>query len=166
MPNYCNYGMKIKGKKENVNKLIDYIKADYDYNKEEPYCSEEKHFFRMFECEVYEKTIIEDDKEYSCEAYGYCAWSIYSCMFKGDSTYYNGFKDREKFFATDIVTESKLLDLEIEIFSEESGVGFMEHYLIDKGKLLINDCIDYIETYDEETDEYETEGGLEWNFSI
>lgn len=168
MPNYCNYGMRIVGKKENVEELIKYMKADYDYTDSKNYCSEKHHLFRVFECDVNEDSINEEDGIYSCEAYGSCAWSIHSCMFDGEHTYYKrnieeyGYNSR----AITIQQASKELNLEIEIFSEEGGCGFMEHYIIKNGEILVNDCVEYSEEEDEETGEWTQIGGLEWDFAI
>lgn len=175
MPNYCNYGMKIKGQKENVEKLVSYLKADYYYKEDGTVeCSADKHFFRIFEVE---ETHSENEGDlYSSMVYGYCAWSVYSCMMQGEHTYYNRFKEKDKkeFYGTHMVEATNELDLEVEIFSEESGMGFMEHYIIDKGKVLVDDCVDWRELYDEEgepiydeeTGEQKAEGGMEWAYTI
>lgn len=78
---------------------------------------------------------------------------MYSCMFDGASTYQQ--KDTTG-KGTTITALAKELNLDIEIFSEEPGCGFMEHFLINNcGELEINDCIDYYEYYIEEYDTLE-----------
>lgn len=190
MPNYCNYEMKIKGKKENIEKMYSFLKADYCYHRRKPEsektpteCTADKHFFRVFECELLDNDAIKppetfeeavklvSDDIYSIVVEGYCAWSVFSCMFEGPHTYYSDFvadmgKDNPNFKGITIPIASKELDLEIEIFSKEPGMGFMEHYVVDKGLTIIEDCIDYSEEYDEETDEYTESGGIEWNYTI
>ncbi len=44
-----------------------------------------------------------------------------------------------------LIEASKILDLTIEAFSSECGCQFMEHFVIDKGNFIINDCIDWSE---------------------
>ena len=49
----------------------------------------------------------------------------------------------------------------VEMYSEESGNGFEEHYLIaPSGEILESECVDMSESYDEENDEWIKEGGF------
>lgn len=172
MANYCSYEMKIKGKKENVDKLIEYLKSDYRYeNNVLVECEADKHFCRVFECHIAESG--EEEYQGYEIVYGSCAWSVLSCMMSGDHTYYKDFKKCENNKVTCMTEATKELDLEVEIFSEEPGCCFMEHFLIDKGEILIEECVDWQECYDEEGDpiydEYGNrvhEGGLEWDYTI
>ena len=169
MANHCYFEMKIVGKKENVLKMYKYLKADYCYNINGPlkYCTEDKHFFRVFNACSDNLGEYYDNKD-NCylQVYGNCAWSVYSCMMSGPGTYcdnYSHIKDA-KFTSLDKV--SKELNLDIEVISEEPGCEFMEHFLIKQGEILIDECIDFREEYDEDTDEYERIGGMEYSFSI
>ena len=47
-------------------------------------------------------------------------------------------------YLTSIDKVSKELDLLIEIVSEERGFNFTEHYVIDNGEILVNECNDLI----------------------
>ena len=171
MPNYCSFSLKAVGKKENLEKLQEYLKQDYDYNDKKNYPTG-KHFFRVFEVYTNESiTAIDEDKDiHEMIVDGECAWSVFSCMFSGNATYYNDLKSRippEDFKGITIPMAAKELNLKIEIFSEEPGWGFMEHYLIDNdGQVLIDDCRDYEEQYDEETGETRAIGGIECVFTI
>ena len=84
--------------------------------------------------------------------------------------------------------ESERLNLNIEVFSEECGCCFQEHYVIKQGILEIDECVDYYEFCKEDykskaeaekalkteiTDEewnnddtYIIRGGFEWDFEI
>lgn len=171
MPNYCNYEMHIKGRKEACK---EFRKMMVDYNLP-------KHFWRVFEADIVEESGSEE--EYVMHIAGYCAWSVYSCMFEGKHTY------AEDFGGTSLQKESERLQLEIEVYSEEPGLQFMEHYYFNNGEELINEEIKWeCHYYDE--DEYEsfdewledvgldiTEddlddggycciGGVEWDFSF
>lgn len=177
MPNYCNYEMKIVGKKENVGKIVSYLQAEYNYNydwEKEIYkfskCTADKHFFRVFEADLLDT---EDDydvknKLIAVTVNGSCAWSVYCCMFKGEYTYYSNPKSKYDIFkGTNMEDVTKELDLKVEIFSEEFGNNFMEHYLIDKGNILINECKDFETKYDKEEDVYViASGGLDWDYQI
>jgi hypothetical protein len=142
--------MKVVGTKANINKFIKVIQADYSYN--EMKFSYERHMFRVFEAE-YDEIEKRSDGKFETIINGYCAWSVASCMLRGG--YYNDVKKGypDDFRGTTLDIESKILHLDIEVFSEESGCCFMEHYLIRNGKIEIDDCVDFYEYY---TDEYET----------
>lgn len=66
-------------------------------------------------------------------------------------------KELESFPNSSLIRESEILNLTIEVFSEECGLCFSEHLVVDNGKLLVNDCVDYREYYFEEEDENDTE---------
>lgn len=188
MPNYCNYSMCVKGTKENVEEFIKVIQADYNYGTME--FSYDRHFFRVFEADYNEIEEL-DDNIYQAIIDGYCAWSVSSCMFNNhSSSYYNALKERypNAFRGTTLPIESKRLNLDIEVFSEEGGMCFQEHYIILKGDVVCDECVDWNEYY---IDEYETKeeaeedleieitdeewnsgdsyisrGGFEWDFDI
>lgn len=121
MANDCWYDMKIKGKKENCQK---WIKKMEDYN-------EPNHFWRFFNVNIY--TEWEEDDQYCYRITGDCAWSIESCCRSG---YTDGVDLLE--------INSRELDLEVEIYSEEPGFDFAEHYIYDKGDCLEAECVNLL----------------------
>ena len=140
MPNYCDYQMKIKGSKSAIKRVVDCLKANYNYGEGKP---KHKHFFRVFD--VYDDAEMEDngDGTYTLFVWGDCAWSVHSAMIsKTSESYYHYLKTEypQDFMGTTLFEESK--DCEIEVFSEEGGCGFSEHYLFKNGKCLIDDCVD------------------------
>ena len=106
--------------------------------------SEDDRLGGFYTTDVYEE---EDDCIYIC---GDCKWSVESC-FQGDA---------------DLIAElSKELDIEVEIWSEEPGWEFQEHFLYKKGICYANDCIEWHMYYWDNIDyptfkEYADE---EWN---
>jgi hypothetical protein len=49
----------------------------------------------------------------------------------------------------------------IEVYTEESGVGFEEHYVISpEGRIIVQDCVDMAEVYDEERGDWIKKGGF------
>lgn len=147
MPNYCEYEMKIKGSKETIKRVIDCLKQHYNYDEGRP---TGKHFFRVFET-------FEDEEEdwknngngtFTAFIFGDCAWSVSCCMLDGPSSYYKLLNEDKKyediFMGTTLKEQSK--DCEIEVFSEEPGMCFSEHYLFKNGVCLIEDCCE-LETY-------------------
>jgi hypothetical protein len=146
MANYCSYSLKVKGKKESVDEFVQIITADYNTTNglENP-----KHFYRVFEADVSEYEEDEDDIV-STVIDGECAWSVSSCMRDGRSAYYEA-NNQDNGVCLEIVT--KELGLTVEYFSEECGNAFNEHALIDNGKVLIDDVIDWYEIFIEEDEE-------------
>lgn len=187
MPNYCNYSMCVKGTKENIEEFIKVIDAGYDYS--EMKFDYDRHLFRVFSS-YYDE--IEDlgDNVYQVIINGDCAWSVSCCMFDGYLSYYNNIKERypNEFRGTTLPIESEKLNLDIEVFSEECGEGFQEHYVISNGIINVDDSVDYQTYY---MDNYETKeeaeedvgrsitdeewedgngcievGGFDWDFTI
>ena len=138
MPNYCEYEMKIKGSKKAIERVINCLKQDYNYSKCKP---SHKHFFRVFECFDDEEFVKNEDGTFTKFVWGDCAWSVHSCMLKGQNTYYDSVKNDfpNIFMGTDLEEQSK--DCEIEVFSEEEGCAFSEHYIFKNGKCLLDDCV-------------------------
>ena len=189
MPNYCYYQMCVRGKKENVERFIKVIQADYNYSSME--FSYDRHMFRVFEAD-YDELEKVGKNDYRVIISGDCAWSVSSCMLnEHHSSYYNRMKEEypNDFRGTTLPKESRRLHLAIEVYSEECGMCFQEHYLFDDGKTIISECVDYneycicdydskeeaeedldIEITDEEWnsgEEYIKRGGFEeWYFDI
>lgn len=155
MSNYCEYCMRVKGLSKNVDSFVKLMQADYD---EVP-----RHFWRIFSADVYDES--ESDGTKTVDICGDCAWSVYACMCEGDHTYS---KDNSE-ASTSLREQSELLQLTIEVFSSEPGIGFQEHYLYKNGKELVKDCVDYSETYFENEDEFNAcknagyYNGLNWS---
>jgi hypothetical protein len=154
MANDCLYELRVKGSKRAVDRVIACLKADYDYGKGKP---KHKHFFRVFDCydeDGYEKC---EDNMVAKQVWGYCAWSVFSTMVSTDGiSYYRGCLESypKIFMGTTLQEQSR--DCEIEIFSEEPGMGFAEHYHYLKGECLADECKDIItkETEDGEYQEF------------
>lgn len=131
MPNLCCYSMKIKGNKENV----------YEFHKRMRDYDAPNHLWRMFEADVYDEKDNEDGT-ITIDVAGSCAWSIETCCRA------SGYSD-----GVDLLeVNSRDLNLEIEIWSDESGMCFQEHYFYKNGECLIDDCVEWNEYY---YDEYE-----------
>lgn len=126
MANNCYFEMLIKGTKESCE---EWVKRMCSHN-------EPNHFYRIFTCEVYESEYIDEAKnEYMMEICGDCAWSLESCC--RASGYSNGID----LFAVN----TKELNLRMEVFSEETGMCFQEHYIYDRGICKADECVDYHE---------------------
>lgn len=187
MPNYCNYSMCVVGKKESVEEFIKVMNAGYNYGTME--FDYDRHMFRVFEA-VNDEIEEIDNEKFRTVINGYCAWSVHSCMF--EDGYYGDIKRDypDNFRGTTLPLESERLGIDIEVFSEESGMCFQEHYIIIDGELVREETTDWeeiwvedyetkedaeedlgIEITDEEWAEgqsegYFTRGGFAWDFEI
>lgn len=165
MPNWCAFEMKVAGKtKKSVNTFISWLKNDYFYSMKDQdsaadmykdhyqfgdlhlYTNTDKHFFRIDD--VWVKNSVAENGEYSVEIDGDCAWSVWTCMMKGEHTYYSDtisgeFAPIAKHHATNLLDASKELGVAIEVYSKEPGFEFAEHYLIDHGVLQKNEEAKY-----------------------
>ena len=171
--------MQVQGKEENVDEFIKIIQSNYVYD-ENGKCNVDRHLWRVFEAYVEDESIEDDIKTVMIS--GDCAWSVYSCMCDGVHTYQNQFIGRN---GTTLKIESERLRLAIEVYSEECGCCFMEHFVFVNGEQLVDDCVDWHEystedyenveelnedygtnfTQEEfEGNEYIQVGGMDWDF--
>lgn len=157
MANLCDYTIRAKGSMENLHKLEEWLGADYDYNAEDKiFCYKEEiiddagtkekvplphhiGFRSVYDSCLeasYYKTVYGEDIVGldSC-----CAWSVCSCMME---TYSKKYKKLYPYHLS-LPEACKLLHVEAEVYSYESGCEFSEHYLIDtKGNVIIDECVD------------------------
>ena len=127
MANSCLYKMHVKGDVKNIEEFLR-VMTDYDYD---------RHFWRVFSAEAYGK-IENEDGSFTYYIDGECAWAVYSCMLMKNGAYATG--DNEK--DTSLQLESKRLNLEIEVFSEEEGMGFQEHFHYKNGEIITEESVD------------------------
>lgn len=169
MPNYCNYEAHIKGKKQNVFKLAEWLNADYHYSEwneetrnyvdlEEPIVTSlnskgeeiptEHHIgYRVFNFDYDADDFNEggsleskDDDEIILYGTGDCAWSVMSCMFdKGLGCYMSDNNLPNKSKSISLPNACAELGVMCEIFSTEPGCCFSEHYLIDNEGNMVID---------------------------
>ena len=122
MPNLCAFEMHVKGKREDIEEFHQ-VMIDYEY---------QRHFYRVFDADI---CYNDDNEDTIAVIIGDCAHSVYTCMCKGEHTYANDFPEG----STSLQEESKILNLEIECYSEEIGSEFMEHYHYCNGNELADE---------------------------
>lgn len=188
MPNICLYEMNLRGKPKDIQTLLNWMKAYYNYD---PQCGEvgvyyiddkgNKHYqdhhigYRVFEVDYdqdnLEQSILDDEDVTTVYAYGNCAWSVWTCMFEGVGTYaykdsfmsvlkkeYPKLTNRQSIFSwlkrkftyksISLPKACKKLQVEVEIYSNETGCCFAEHYYInEKGKIVVEEQTKYQEIY-------------------
>lgn len=144
MANNCSVDAKITGKAKNVRELIDMMSRKGQY--------EHDGLGRVFECWYDDDNFdsANDDDILDVNVYMDVAWSIASAM--------REVAGRKR----SLESETKRLNLVFEAYSSEPGIGFQEHVLIDRGDVLIDECVDYEEHWLEDYDtieEYNAENG-------
>lgn len=139
MANNCDYSMKIVGTKENCERFVRKLESY-----EEP-----NHFWRFFSVDVYDESDAYDEpidkNNYEIYICGDCAWSLETCCRA------SGYSDGIDLFEVN----TKELELKLEAWSEEPGIGFQEHYIYDNGECLTDEYLD-IGVYWWDRDEYPT----------
>ena len=172
MANYCDYEMVIIGYPNNVGEFLNIIRNPYNYGDIYFFKNPTPHLYRVFE------TYIDDYEIYNnylvkMKLSGYCAWSVHICMMEGLGSYHGdhhgyGWESNKPKSTMDYITAGtsliqlcKNLNLYVECYSDEPGMCFQEHYVIDNfGKVLVEDEKDDVltlfiyETEDEFKEEY------------
>ena len=131
MANWCDFRMMVRGKSENVDVFYKYL-TDYD--------NSPKYFARIFDANIDSEDMDENGTK-TMKLNGDCAWSVYSCMCEGKYTYYTDSHDSDSKL-TCLREATKELQLEVEIRSEEPGMGFWEHIHYKNGESLCDDTGD------------------------
>lgn len=130
MPNNCFYDMIVRGSSNDID-TFHRVMTDYDFD---------RHFFRVFSAEIYDKNVLDNGLT-EVRISGDCAWSVHTCMRNEGIGCYASDPCNSR-VATGLEEESKRLNLEIEIYSEEYGMGFEEHYHFKNGETITNECRD------------------------
>lgn len=163
MGNICSFTMVVKGKRENI-----YIFDDWMNQRGTTWMG------RGAEASI--DSIEKVDGKNRAKISGWCKNSIDSALFNdaidmrkrperwsGGGYDHNGYKLK---FVT-LYEACKELNLDMEVYSEEPGCEFQEHYLYKDGRVEVDETVRYWETFDEETGEFTPHGGFgDWDFEI
>lgn len=127
MANNCYFEMKIAGREEAVNELVEMLQYKGRFK--------EIGLGRVYSFDAEEPVHMTPGSQFvSVMGYGDCAWSILCAM---QAEYRKGLPSLE--------SETERLGLVVEAFSSEPGCCFQEHILIDKGEPVWEECVDYEE---------------------
>ena len=159
MPNLCSYEIRVIGSKESRDKFADYMWANYIAGNRE---TEPKKYFSRIAIDYVDRQpyVSNYGEEGDCYT-GDCAWSIKSCMFNGEHTYF-GKGENPNLVCIENVTKD--LGLRTEIWSEEPGMEFCEHYYIDNGNVIVEECLDLKEEEIDGEFEYTEKPDNFWEF--
>ena len=159
MANLCSFSMQIKGSKDGIKRFYEAMTQEKDV-----------WMGRGADCYIE----FEDDNTASIN--GSCKWSIQSALIdnamsmdyqkKTGEGYWSWDEESQKRDYITLFEACKKYHVNMEVYSEEPGCEFQEHYKYENGCEL-EDCVDYSEEYDEETDEYISTGGYgSWDFDL
>ena len=133
MANLCCFTMKIVGKKENVEEFTKMMKREGEFK--------ENGLGRVYDFDITEPDQLSDGTLLVLGS-GSCAWSVWCAMMQ-----------EYRSPRPSLESESKRLDLVMEVFSEEPGCAFQEHYFINKGVLETDETEEYHEFWKDGYDE-------------
>lgn len=130
MPNWCEYDMCVVSKnREALERLIRVMNYEDD----------EYYIYRVSQATAGE--IEYDDDLYTVRIMGFVAWSCSSWfdnMERKDETIKSG----GHYITLDLIC--KRLSIAVEVFGEESGMGFQEHFLCNaNGDVIYNECAEW-----------------------
>lgn len=144
MANICSFSMYVKGNRDDIEKFYNAMSQNGTI-----------YMGRGADAEIK-----YDDDEAFID--GWCKWSIQSAMIDNAISMRTN-PDMWHFGNTDVgtlefitlVEASKRWNLVIEVYSEEPGCCFQEHYIITNGRFVCNECVEFNEyfLYDYETKE-------------
>lgn len=150
MANLCSFLMKVRGNKEDI---IQFHKALNQNGK-----------IWMGRGAETDLGFEEDGAAFMS---GCCKWSVISALIDNaismrtePEKWYHPEGEEEHEYIT-LFEACKKWNLVMEVYSEEGGIGFQEHFICDKGEVLCEECVDW-EVYD--IYDYETKEEAEKDF--
>lgn len=167
MPNLCSFEMRAIGSRDSINKFQEIVFADYTYIDDAlDNCNADHHLFRTW-AESYDIEELDENK-YIININGDCAWSVEVCMFDcAPLGYYNQLKNNKGFKGITLPLISEKYEIDIEVYSQEFGMCFEEHFLVKGGVTVIDEVVEFHSEYNSDKDEYTDFGGFEnWEFSF
>lgn len=154
MANLCSFSMCVKGNREDIEKFYDAMRQN-----------DSIYMGRGADAEIE----YEDDEQRAF-INGWCKWSVQSAlvdnaisMRKDPSMWSFGDKNSDDLEFITLWEACKKWNIVMEVYSEEPGCEFQEHFICDKGDILCDECVDYHE-YD--ISEYETKEEAEADLGI
>lgn len=147
MQNLCDFCLVAKGEKSKLEQLAEWLQnTTYNYRRDSEHTLQyngkaERHFWNIdsFDYSLYDN----GDCYMSMLGNGQCKFSVEYCMIDNPCTMYSHdcIEDQElnslmKKHEISLQEASKLLNLDIEIFSEEPKSNWAEHLVISNGEVV------------------------------
>ena len=141
MANICSFSMYVRGKSEDIQSFYDAMCQNGNI-----------YMGRGADAEL----IMEDDDGARIE--GWCKWSIQSALIDNAMSmrsnpgmwYFGDNVDASKFEFVTLYEACEKWNLDMEVYSEEPGCCFQEHYMFVDGDIVADECVEYYEYYIEE----------------
>lgn len=150
MANYCEYDMHVCGAEGDVNEFVSILQRKHNKRRLPD--------ARIYSAEVYSSYNDADGNYVAC-IFGDCAWSVFTSMLYGKYDMDKGLG----LIITTLVDESRILNLKIEVWSQEVGIGFQEHYLLNYGD-VIDESEKEVDVYYFDQSEYDESLSLDEKF--
>lgn len=139
MANICSFNMKVIGKHEDIEKFYNAMSQNGKI-----------YMGRGAAAEI----SYHDDCAFID---GWCKWSVISALIHNAQSmrteperWHWGNGDPSELEFITIVEATEKWNLVVEVYSEECGCCFQEHYVFDNGDILVDECVDYYEHWIEE----------------
>ena len=139
MAKICSFSMCVKGTHDDIEKFYNAMTQNGNI-----------YMGRGVDAEIQ----YEDEE---CRAFidGWYKWSIQSSLINNaismrnepDKWYFGDNVDKSKLEFITLVEACEKWNITMEVYSEETGFCFQEHYIIINGDVELNDCVDYYEYY-------------------
>ena len=160
MANMCSFSMLVVGKHEDIEKFYDAMSQEGNI-----------YMGRGAEAEIEYEDDYDEGKD-RAQIDGWCKWSVQSALTDNaismrdnpDMWGWDEGTDTSKLEFITLLEATKKWNLVMEVFSEEPGCEFQEHYIFDNGTVLVDECVEYQEYWICEYDtkeEAEEELGIE-----
>ena len=155
MANICSFSMCVKGTHENIEKFYNAMCQDGN----------------IYMGRGADAKILYEDEENRALIDGWCKWSVQSAMIDNAISmrtepnmwaWGNGVDASKLEFIT-LWEACDRWNIDMEVFSEEPGCAFQEHYLFIDGQVVLDECVEWNE-YD--LDDYETKEEAEKELEI
>lgn len=152
MANMCNFVMRVRGKHENIEKFYNAMNQNGN---------------------VYMGRGAEADIEYEdndvAEINGWCKWSIVSSLIDNAISMrehpdrWHFFEDISEVEFITLIEACQKWNIDMEVYSEEPGCCFQEHFMVINGELVDENCVDW---YEYCIDDFETKEEAERELDI
>lgn len=154
MANICSFSMCVKGQHEDIEKFYNAMSQ----------------IGTIYMGRGADAEIRYEDEEGRAFIDGWCKWSIYSALINNaismrteTDMWSFGDVDPSKLEFITLLEACARWNLVVEVYSEECGCEFQEHYIIDHDELVCEECVDY---YEYCLDDYETKEEAESELDI
>ena len=155
MANLCSFLMKVCGEHDNIEKFYNAMMQNGT----------------IYMGRGADASIDYDDENGTAQIDGCCKWSVVSALIDNaismrtnpERWYWDNIPNKDELEFITLWEACKRWNLIMEVYSEECGCCFQEHFRCDKGDIIYEECIDWEEYF---IDDYETKEEAEEDLEI